>query len=44
MARRLVVIAVGATLSLAVLAGCGGRGEKGVNQDKDRPRTVDSRK
>ena len=43
MVRRVVGLGLVVT-SLLVLTGCGGRGEKGVNQDKDRPRTVETKK
>jgi hypothetical protein len=43
MAHRLVGIGL-VVATLAVLTGCGGRAEKGINQDKDRPRTADTRK
>jgi len=44
MSRRLTRLGLVAAASLVLITGCGGRGEKGINQDKDRPRSADTRK
>ena len=41
MALRMAALAA---FTLVILTGCGGRGEKGINQDKDRPRAAETKK